>query len=156
MSIRRSEAKDFVTILSLINTSVRDAYRSIIPPERFKDPVLKSEELAKEFEITTFYTYKLEDKLLGVAALRIVDRETGVVRWVHVLPEHRRKRVGTSLMKHIESEAKNAGLKRLEVVYVWEKAYWANEFYAKLGYTKAKTTTLPWGDRAHIYERILS
>lgn len=155
MSVKRAEAQDIELVLSIINTSVREAYRSIIPPEHFKDPVLTLEELAKELERMAFYAYKLEDKLMGVAALQIVRHETGIVRWVHVLPEHRRKEVGTSLMKHIEREAKKMGLKKLEAVYVWEKAYWAKNF-TKLGYKKGNTTILPWGDRAHIYEKILT
>jgi N-acetylglutamate synthase-like GNAT family acetyltransferase len=156
MSVKRAKLQDIESILFIINTSVRDAYRSIIPPEQFRDPVLTLEQLAREFQFMMFYAYGLENKLVGVAALRIVKRENGSVRWVHVLPEHRRLGVGTSLMKHIESEAKKMRLKKLQIVYVWEKAYWAKNFYTKLGYKKRKTTTLPWGDQAHVYEKILS
>jgi N-acetylglutamate synthase-like GNAT family acetyltransferase len=156
MSVKRAGVQDIESILFVINTSVRDAYRSIIPPEQFKDPVLTPAQLAREFQLMTFYAYRLENKFIGVAALRIVKRENGVVRWVHVLPEHRRLGVGTSLMKHIEGEAKKMRLKKLQIVYVWEKAYWAKNFYTQLGYKKRKTTNLPWGDRAHIYEKILS
>ncbi|MGA2768211.1 MAG: GNAT family N-acetyltransferase [Candidatus Bathyarchaeia archaeon] len=156
MSVRRADLKDVESVLSVINASVRDAYGSIIPPEQFKDPVLTLEQLVKEFRSMTFYTYKLEDKLIGVAALRIAGHETGMVRWVHVLPQYRQKGVGTSLMKHIEREAKKMRLKKLEAVYVWEKAWWARNFYTKLGYRKGSMFTLPWGDRAYIYEKTLS
>jgi len=156
MSVERVNANDIESVLHVINTSNSDAYRSLIPPEQFKDPVLTLEELMKIFSDMRFYAYKLGNKFVGVAALRI-DKggETGIVRWVHVLPEHRRKGVGSSLMEHVENEAKHLGLKRLRVVYVWERAYWAKNFYAKLGYQKRDTVTLPWGDKAHIYERIL-
>jgi N-acetylglutamate synthase-like GNAT family acetyltransferase len=155
MSVERVNASDIELILHVINTSNSDAYRSLIPPEQFKDPILTLEELMREFSNMRFYAYKLRNKFVGVAALRIDEGETGIVRWVHVLPEHRRKGVGSSLMEHVESEAKYLGLKRLRVVYVWERAYWAKNFYAKLGYQKRDTVTLPWGDTAHIYERIL-
>ena len=155
MSVERVDASDIESVLHVINTSNSDAYRSLIPLEQFKDPILTLEELMREFGSMRFYAYKLGNKFVGVAALRIDEGETGIVRWVHVLPEHRRKGVGSSLMEHVENEAKHLGLKRLRVVYVWERAYWAKNFYAKLGYQKRDTVTLPWGDTAHTYERIL-
>ena len=156
MSVGRADARDIESVLYVINTSNGDAYRSIIPPDQFKDPILTVGQLHEEFENMIFFAYRFGTKLVGVAGLRIDGEETGTVRWVHVLPEHRRKGVGTSLMKNIESEAKKIGLKKLQAVYVWEKAYWAKNFYTKLGYKKGKTTTLPWGDQAHVYEMILS
>jgi N-acetylglutamate synthase-like GNAT family acetyltransferase len=156
MSVKRAEMRDVKSILFIINTSVRDSYKSIIPPEQFRDPVLTFEQLVKESKLMAFYVYSLENKFVGVAALQIIKRENGIVRWVHVLPEYRRLGVGSSMIKYIESEAKKIGLKKLQAVYVWEKAYWAKNFYTKLGYKKGKTVTLPWGDQAHIYEKILS
>lgn len=113
-------------------------------------------QLQEEFDKMTFYTYRVESKPVGVAALRTDKGKTGIVRWVHVLPEHQHEGVGTSLMKHIEREAKKAGVKKLKVVYVWEKAYWAKNFYTRLGYKKGNSVTLPWGDRAHVYEKTLT
>ena len=153
MSVGRAGAKDIESVLYVINTSNSDAYGSIIPPEQFKDPILTIEQLHQEFENMIFYAYKFGNKPIGVAALRVDGRKTGTVRWVHVLPEHRRKGVGTSLMRNIESEAKKMGLKKLRVAYVWEKAYWAKNFYTKLGYEKKSTVSLPWGDQAHVYEK---
>lgn len=153
MSVGRAYVRDIEPVLQVINISNSDAYRGIIPPEQFNDPNLTLDQLHKEFENMIFYAYRLENKPVGVAALRIDEGEAGTVRWVHVLPENRRKGVGTSLMRHIESEAKKMGLKKLRVAYVWEKAYWAKGFYTKLGYKKKEKVTLPWGDRAYIYEK---
>ena len=156
MSVGKADVEDFELILHVINTSNSDAYRSIIPPEQFKDPVLTLKQLQKEFDKMTFYTYRVENKPVGVAALRTDKGKTGIVRWVHVLPEHQHKGVGTSLMKQIEREAKKVGVKKLKVVYVWEKAYWAKDFYIRLGYKKGNSVTLPWGDQAHVYEKTLT
>jgi N-acetylglutamate synthase-like GNAT family acetyltransferase len=155
MSVRRADARDVESVLQVINTSNRDAYRSIIPPEQFKDPILTRKQLLKELGSMDFYVCRVEDKLVGVAAFRIGEGAAGVVKWIHVLPEHRRKGVGTSLMKHVEGEARGVGLRRLRVVYVWEKAQWAKSFYTRLGYSRTETITLPWGDKAHIYEKAL-
>jgi hypothetical protein len=38
---------------------------------------------------------------------------------------------------------------------VHEKAYWARNFYTKLGYTQVGRTPRPWGDNM-IYEKNLS
>jgi N-acetylglutamate synthase-like GNAT family acetyltransferase len=155
MSIRKARPEDSESILSIIVTSNNNAYKSIIPPEQFKDPILTLEQLVKEFDNMNFYVCRVEDKLVGVAALRIDEDAAGAVRWVHVLPEHRRKGVGTSLMKRVENEAKAMRLRKLRVIYVWEKTHWTKDFYAKLGYSKTDTITLPWGNEAHIYEKTL-
>jgi N-acetylglutamate synthase-like GNAT family acetyltransferase len=155
MGVRRANARDAESVLQVINTSNRDAYISIVPPPQFKDPILTPEQLMKEFDTMNFYVCRVEDQLVGVAALRIDEGAAGAVRWVHVLPEHRRKGVDTSLMKHIENEARDMRLRKLRVIYVWERAHWAKSFYTKLGYSRTDTISLPWGDKAHIYEKAL-
>lgn len=80
MSVGRADARDIKLVLYVINTSNRDAYRSIIPPEQFKDPILTVEQLHQEFENMIFYAYRLGNKPVGVAALRIEGDETGTVR----------------------------------------------------------------------------
>ena len=58
-------------------------------------------------------------------------------------------------MKHIENEARDMRLRKLRVIYVWERAHWAKSFYTELGYSRIDTVTLPWGDKAHVYEKTL-
>jgi len=143
MSVQRADPKDVESILFVINKSNGEAYRDVIPPEHFRDPVLTLDGLLEVLEHMTFYTYKLEGEVVGVAALKFESKEVGAVRWVHVLPEHRRKGIGTALMNHLESEAKKKRLKRLRVLYVHDKAYWAKNFYKKLGYRAADKVALP-------------
>jgi N-acetylglutamate synthase-like GNAT family acetyltransferase len=154
MSVGKADVRDVESVLRVINRSVEEAYRGIIPPEHFRDPVLTREELLREFECRTFYAYRLEGEVVGVAALK-VEGEVGIVNWVHVLPEHRRKGVGTCLMKHVEDEATRIGLKRLLVKYVHDRATWAKTFYEKLGYKKGDRITLPWDYYAYTYEKAL-
>ena len=70
--------------------------------------------------------------------------------------EHLRKGVGTSLIKHIENEAKKMKLKKLMVFYVHDRADWAKNFYVKLCYKMDDRVILPWGEHAYIYEKALS
>jgi N-acetylglutamate synthase-like GNAT family acetyltransferase len=155
MSIHRADIKDLEAILLVINKSNSEAYRKIIPPEYFKEPVLSIDELMEDFRRMTFYAYKVEENAVGVAALKVVGDDVGQIRWVYILPEYQRKGVGTSIMEYIENEAKKMRLKKLIVPDVHEKAYWARNFYTKLGYTLVGRTPRPWGDNV-IYEKIPS
>jgi hypothetical protein len=63
MSVGRADARDIELVLHVINTSNSDAYRSIIPPEQFKDPILTIEQLHKEFENVIFTLTDLKTSL---------------------------------------------------------------------------------------------
>lgn len=155
MSIHRADIKDIEKILFVINRSNSEAYKKIIPPEYFREPALTLDKLLEDFEDMAFYTYKVEKKTIGVAALKVANDEVGQIRWVYVLPEHQRKGVGTSLMNHIENEGKKMRLKKLVIPYVHEKAYWARNFYEKLRYKMVGRRPRPWGDDV-IYEKTLT
>jgi len=131
-------------ILSVINTSNREAYKDIIPEEHFREPVLSPEQLSDDFEWMTFYVYKREGKIVGVVALQVESEETGRLRWVYVLPGHQRTGIGTALVTYVEQRARKMGLKRLRLLTIG-KAKWAVDFYRKLGYHLADKIERPWG-----------
>ncbi len=145
MSVRKADLKDVHVVLSVINKSNAEAYRKIIPAEYFKEPIFTLDKLVKRFDEMTFYVYELEGKIVGVAALQIVSEDMGQARLVYILPEYQRRGIGTSLVTHIEAEAKRLGLKRLRVPYVDMNAYWAIKFYQKLGYEIVDKREKPWG-----------
>jgi GNAT superfamily N-acetyltransferase len=121
--IRRLEVRDVMEALYVINKSNAEAYRKIIPPEYFKEPVFTYEEFLKKFNEMVFYGYELEGKIVGVAALQLLNEYSGNTRFVYVLPEHQRKGIGTSLATYIEAEARRFGLKYLTVPYVDKKLF---------------------------------
>jgi len=131
-------------ILSVINTSNRQAYKNVILQEHFREPVLSLEKLSDDFERMTFYVYKSQDKIVGVVALQVESEETGRLRWVYILPGHQRTGIGTALVTHVEQMARKTGLKRLRLLTVG-KAKWAVDFYRKLGYHLADKIERPWG-----------
>jgi N-acetylglutamate synthase-like GNAT family acetyltransferase len=131
-------------ILLVINTSNREAYKNVIPKQHFKEPVLSLDKLLDDFERTTFYVYKSEGAIVGVAALRIEGEAVGRICWVYVLPEQQRKGIGTALVTHLEGEAREIGLKRLRLLTVG-KAKWAVSFYKRLGYCLTEKIERPWG-----------
>ena len=145
MSIRKLDVKDAWEVLSVINKSNAESYRRIIPPEYFTEPVFTYDELLKKIKEMAFYAYQLESKIIGVAALQTKSECLGNVRFVYVLPEHQRRGVGTSLVTYIETEARKLGLKKLRVPFVDMNAYWAINFYTKLGYEIVNKREKPWG-----------
>lgn len=153
MSVHRADVKDIEKILFVINKSNSEAYKKIIPPEYFKEPVLTLDELLEDFKSMTFYTHKLEDKVVGTAALKAESDEVGSIGWVYVLPEHQRKGVGTSLLTNIEKEAIRMKLKKLRVL-ANENAYWARNFYIKLGYKMINKIPRRFGDDV-VYQKTL-
>jgi N-acetylglutamate synthase-like GNAT family acetyltransferase len=131
-------------ILLVINTSNREAYKNVIPRQHFKEPVLSLDKLLDDFEKMTFYVFKSEGAIVGVAALRVESREIGRIRWVYVLPKHQRRGIGTALVTHLEGKARETGLKRLRLLTVG-KAKWAVSFYKRLGYYLTEKIERPWG-----------
>ncbi len=131
-------------ILSVINTSNREAYKSVIPKEHFREPVLSLEELLEDFEKMTFYVYKSGSRIVGVAALQIESEGTGRIRLVYILPEHQRKGIGTALVTCLERKAGEIDLRRLRLLTIGG-AKWAVNFYKKLGYNLADKIERPWG-----------
>jgi N-acetylglutamate synthase-like GNAT family acetyltransferase len=153
MSIRRAKADDVQAVLFVINKSNSEAYKKIIPPKYFKEPVLTPDELLEEFKKMTFYAYRMEEVTIGVAALTLIEDNVGQIRWVYILPEHQRKGIGTALMNYVEKEATKMKLQRLKLL-TSDKACWAKNFYSKLGYTMVDKVQQPWGDDA-VFEKTL-
>ena len=143
--IERASEEHAKKILYVINESNRKAYRDIIPEEHFREPVLSIEELLQDFSRMSFYVYRHEGEIVGVAALDVLDKDTGRIRWVYVLPEFQRKGIGTALVTYVEHEAERFGLKKLWLITA-EKAYWAINFYNKLGYRQTARIERPWGN----------
>ncbi len=143
-TIEKTSPESAKEILRVINTSNREAYRDIIPTPHFREPVLSLDELLVDLQRMTFYAYKSQGRIIGVAALHVEGEATGRIRWVYVLPRHQRKGIGTALISHLEAKGRKMGLKRLRLLTV-AKAEWAVSFYTRLGYTLCDRIERPWG-----------
>jgi GNAT superfamily N-acetyltransferase len=142
--IQEARTENANEILSVINRSNREAFRSIIPRSHFREPVLSLEELLSDFERMAFYVYKSGGTIVGVAALQVESEETGRIRWLYILPGHQRQGIGTALIAYLERKAGEMGLGRLRLLTV-EKARWAVSFYSKMGYRLTARIERPWG-----------
>ena len=154
MSIYKAKTKDLNAILFVINESNREKYKTIIPPDYFKEPVLTTEEISELFNKMTFFMYKLNDAIVGVGALDVKDEELAEIHWVYVLPKFQNKGIGTALMNHLETEAHNKKLGILQVPTSM-RAYWARNFYVKLGYRLIEERETPEGGIALFEKRLI-
>src|SRR5258707_738192 len=73
MRIRKSVANDFEAILAIINDAAR-AYRGVIPSDRWHEPYMSTDELAKEIAGgVIFWMGEDNGQLLGVMGIQ--DKE---------------------------------------------------------------------------------
>ena len=129
MRIRKSVANDFEAILAIINDAAQ-AYRGVIPSDRWHEPYMSADELAKEIAGgVTFWTAEDNAQLLGVMGIQ--DKEdVALVRHAYTATTLQRKGIGTKLLRRVEALADKPIL-----IGTWADASWAIEFYRRNGFT---------------------
>ena len=129
MRIRKSVANDFEAILAIINDAAQ-AYRGVIPSDRWHEPYMSIDELAKEIASGVIFWMAEDDgQLLGVMGIQ--DKEdVALVRHAYTATTVQRKGIGTKLLRHVEALADKPIL-----IGTWADASWAIEFYRRNGFT---------------------
>ncbi len=129
MRIRKSVANDFEAILAIINDAAQ-AYRGVIPGDRWHEPYMSADELAKEIASGVVFRVAEDDgQLLGVMGIQ--DREdVALVRHAYTATTLQRKGIGTKLLRRVEALADKPIL-----IGTWADASWAIEFYRRNGFT---------------------
>jgi len=129
MQIRRSTTRDSGAILAIINEAAQ-AYRGVIPADRWHDPYMPDEELTAEIaDGVVFWVAEADGQLLGVMGIQ--DKgDVALVRHAYVSRARQRGGVGTGLLHHIEALTGKPIL-----IGTWAAATWAIEFYQRSGYT---------------------
>jgi len=116
-------------MLAIVNDAAQ-AYRGVIPADRWREPYMPLDELVNEIaDGVVFWVAEEDGSLLGVMGIQ--DKgEVALVRHSYVTPTMQRKGVGTSLLRHVE------GLTGKPVLIgTWADASWAIEFYRRNGFT---------------------
>ncbi len=120
---------DYKKILAVINDAAQ-AYKGIIPEDRWKYPYMSAHELKKEVdEGVNFYGVKEDDCLLGVMGIQEVRGAT-LIRHAYVVTNHQRKGIGEKLLYYLLPRAQKTKI----LVGTWETARWAIRFYEKHGF----------------------
>jgi len=132
--IRKGVETDLAAILSIVNDAAQ-AYRDVIPADRWREPYMPTEELEKEIAGgVAFWVAEEEGRLLGVMGIQ--DKgDVALVRHAYVAPTTQRKGVGTRLLRHVEGLADKPLL-----IGTWASASWAIEFYRRNGFTVVPTS----------------
>src|SRR6185503_1885083 len=127
--IRKSVEADLAAILAIINDAAQ-AYRGVIPADRWHDPYMPARELEKEIaDGVVFWLAEQDGLVLGVMGIQDKGDVT-LVRHAYVATTTQRTGVGTKLLRHVEGLVDKPIL-----IGTWADASWAIEFYQRNGFT---------------------
>jgi len=127
--IRKIREEDLGATLVIVNEAAQ-AYRGVIPADRWREPYMPPDELEKEIaDGVIFWVAEEDGRLLGMMGIQ--DKgEVALVRHAYVAPSMQRKGVGTRLLRHVEGLTDKPVL-----IGTWADASWAIEFYRRNGFT---------------------
>jgi GNAT superfamily N-acetyltransferase len=126
--IRPCTESDFETVYAIVNDAA-EAYRGVIPADRWKSPYMPREELRHEIDHgVVFWGYEESSSLLGVMGIQDV-REVTLVRHAYVRTAQRNRGIGGKLLSHLL-----AGCTRPVLIGTWADAVWAVRFYQQHGF----------------------
>src|SRR5690348_2986517 len=118
-------------MLAIVNAAAQ-AYRDVIPADRWHEPYMPAAELDAEIAAgVVFWGYEDEGRLLGVMGIQRV-RDVDLIRHAYVTPEAQRRGVGAALLAHLLA----TGDRRI-LVGTWAAAGWAIDFYRRNGFEQA-------------------
>ena len=126
--IRMCTETDFNTIFEIINDAAQ-AYKGIIPEDRWNEPYMPFKELRNEIEDgVVFWGLEDDGQLVGVMGIQDKDEVT-LIRHAYVLSRSQKLGIGTKLLQHLEGMTEKPIL-----IGTWADAAWAISFYEKNGY----------------------
>jgi GNAT superfamily N-acetyltransferase len=115
-------------ILAIVNAAA-EAYRGVIPADRWHDPYMPAQELDDEIAAgVAFWGYEADGELIGVMGIQPV-RDVHLIRHAYVAPAAQRRGVGGALLDHLLAEIGGRVL-----VGTWSSAQWAVDFYLRHGF----------------------
>jgi GNAT superfamily N-acetyltransferase len=128
--IRRCTEDDHDEILAIVNAAA-EAYRGVIPADRWHDPYMPASELEAEIAAgIVFWGYEDGGELVGVMGIQPLE-DVDLIRHAYVRPGRQRGGVGRALIEHLRREATKPVL-----VGTWAAAEWAIAFYRRNGFTQ--------------------
>ncbi|MFC2154393.1 GNAT family N-acetyltransferase [Candidatus Altiarchaeota archaeon] len=126
--IRKCTNKDFDSIAEIINDAA-EAYRGIIPEDRWKEPYMSRDELRHEIdEGVVFWGYEENGELLGAMGIQYLEDVT-LIRHSYVRTSRRNQGIGSQLLSFLRGQTTNPIL-----IGTWAEATWAVRFYEKHGF----------------------
>jgi len=116
--IRPCGAGERDAILAIVNAAA-EAYRGVIPADRWHEPYMSRDELDAEIGAgVAFWGHESDGALTGVMGIQPVG-DVELIRHAYVLPAHQGEGIGTSLLRHLH---RLSG--RPMLVGTWADARW--------------------------------
>jgi GNAT superfamily N-acetyltransferase len=126
--IRRCDPRDFESIWAIINDGAQ-AYKGIIPADRWTEPYMSREKLQHEIDDgVIFWGYEDSRTLVAVMGIQQVQDVT-LIRHAYVRTTHQKQGMGALLLSHLRNMANNPVL-----IGTWADAAWAIRFYERYGF----------------------
>jgi GNAT superfamily N-acetyltransferase len=127
-SIRRCRDDERSAILAIVNDAA-EAYRGVIPADRWHEPYMPADELDGEIEAgVVFWGCELDGELVGVMGIQAMS-DVDLIRHAYVVPGSQRGGIGGALLEHLIR-----GRTRRVLVGTWAAAEWAIAFYERHGF----------------------
>jgi len=123
--IRQALKKDFREVKNLIDYGSKEGF--ILP--RTKEDIQKN--------LDVFFVCELEGRIIGCCALDVYSWKMAEIRSLVILPQYRKKNLGTKLVKKCIAKAKK--MKIYKVLSVTK----ADKFFEKLGFAKCLNDQWP-------------
>jgi N-acetylglutamate synthase-like GNAT family acetyltransferase len=129
MIVRDILDSDLPAALAIINSAAQ-AYRGVIPDDRWHEPYMSAAELASEMAAgVTFRVIEQDGRVTAVMGLQ--DKgDVVLVRHAYVAPSAQRGGLGTQLLREMERLVDKPVL-----IGTWADARWAVDFYVRNGFT---------------------
>jgi GNAT superfamily N-acetyltransferase len=128
--IRRCRDDEREAILGIVNAAA-EAYRGVIPADRWHEPYMPRAELDAEIAAgVVFWGYEQDGALIGVMGIQPV-RDVVLIRHAYVAPTGQGRGVGGALLEHLMAAAAGPVL-----VGTWAAAEWAIRFYERHGFAR--------------------
>jgi GNAT superfamily N-acetyltransferase/ketosteroid isomerase-like protein len=129
--IRPCREEERGAVLAIVNAAA-EAYRGVIPADRWHEPYMPADEL--DAEIATgveFWVYEDGGELVGVMGIQQVQ-DVHLIRHAYVLPDRQGRGIGGELIKELVASRGGPLL-----VGTWAAAEWAIRFYERHGFELA-------------------
>jgi GNAT superfamily N-acetyltransferase len=127
-TIRPCGPADQGDMLAIINAAA-EAYRGVIPADRWHEPYMPAEELAAEIaDGVAFSACLMRNQMVGVMGVQR-RRNVDLIRHAYVLPAWQGRGVGSMLLRRFCDRAR-----RPILIGTWRAAEWATGFYQRHGF----------------------